>query len=86
MIWLLISQGFARYVNARSRDLRPLLVNHTGTMDLVVESSEGLLSSSADWHQLLNDFTAQIDRNTKDGIAQIVTNDFTTTGPVERVA
>ena len=33
MIWLLISQGFSRYVNAHPKQLREQLVNHTGKMD-----------------------------------------------------
>ena len=36
MIWVLISQGFARYVNAHPEQLRDQLVNHSGKMDLVV--------------------------------------------------
>ena len=34
MVWLLISQGFARYVNAHAEDVRDLLVSHEGKMDL----------------------------------------------------
>ena len=30
MIWVLISQGFARYVNAHSEQLRDQIVSHTG--------------------------------------------------------
>lgn len=86
MIWLLISQGFARYVNAHAEELRPKLVDHTGKMDLVVESEESLFSENADWPKLINGFASQIDRYTKGDIAKTVTADFTTTGPVERVA
>lgn len=86
MIWLLISQGFARYVNAHAEELRPKLVDHTGKMDLVVESEEALFSENADWPKLINGFASQIDRYTKGDIAKTVTADFTTTGPVERVA
>ena len=86
MIWLLISQGFARYVNAHAEELRPKLVDHTGKMDLVVESEEALFSENADWPKLINGFASQIDRYTKGDIAKTITADFTTTGPVERVA
>lgn len=86
MIWLLICQGFARYVNAHSEELRPMLVSHTGKMDLAIETSVDLLSGHADWPLLINGFASQIDRYTKDSIAQNITSDFTTTGPAERVA
>lgn len=86
MIWLLISQGFARYVNAHSKELRPMLVSHTGKMALAIETGEDLLSGHADWPRLIDGFASQIDRYTKNGIAQTITNDFTTTSSVERVA
>ena len=82
MIWLLISQGFARYVNAHSKELRPMLVNHTGKMALAIETGEDLLSGHADWPRLIDGFASQIDRYTKNGIAQAITNDFTTTSSV----
>ena len=86
MVWLLISQGFARYVNAHAETLRDQLVNHTGKMDLVVESQQDLLSGQADWPKLLDGFASQIEKHTKGGIAKTVTADFSTTGPTERIA
>ena len=85
MIWVLISQGFARYVNAHSEELRDMLVNHTEKMDLVVLSDKELLSEDADWEKMMSDFTAQINENTKGDIAQTITADFTTTGITERI-
>ena len=86
MIWLLISQGFARYVNAHAEELRPLLVSHTGKIDLAIDTQKELLSGDADWPKLIGDFASQIDRYTKGDIAKTVTADFSTTGQVERVA
>ncbi|MBO4841461.1 MAG: DUF4419 domain-containing protein [Bacteroidaceae bacterium] len=86
MIWILITQGFSNYVNAHSKEMRPLLVNHEGKKKLVVSSSEDLLSQKADWPKLVGDFTSQIQENTKDDIANTITADFTTTSPVERIA
>ena len=86
MIWLLIDQGFARYVNAHAEELRPKLVSHTGKIDLAIETKKDLLSGNADWPKLIGDFASQIDRHTKGGIAKTVTANFSTTGPVERVA
>lgn len=85
MIWVLISQGFARYVNAHPEQLRDQLVNHSGKMDLVVQSDKDLLSEDADWQKMMADFTAQINDATKGDIAKTITADFTTTGITERI-
>jgi len=85
MMWVLVSQGFARYVNAHSEQMRHQLVSHDGKMDLVVQSDKDLLSEDADWEKLMSDFTAQINDNTKGDIAQTITADFSTTGVTERI-
>ena len=86
MVWLVISQGFARYVNAHAEELRPKLVNHEGKMDLVIETDKDLMTEEIDWPILINDFASQIDKHTKDNIAKTIVSDFSTTGSVERVA
>lgn len=86
MIWLLISQGFARYVNAHAEELRHQLVNHEGKKELIVQAGNDLFSAEADWPTLIDGFASQIDQYTKGDIANVITADFTTTGPVERVA
>ena len=86
MVWLLISQGFARYVNAHSEELRDEIVSHSGKMDLVVQSDKDLLSEDADWEKLIAGFAAQIGEYTKGDIAKTITADFTTTGVTERIA
>ena len=84
MIWLLISQGFARYVNAHAEELRSKLVNHEGKKELVVFTNSNIYA--AEWPKLIDGFGSQIDKYTKKDIAQTITANFTTTGPVERVA
>ena len=86
MVWLVISQGFARYVNAHAEELRPKLVNHNGKMDLAIMTNKDLLTEDVDWPSLIADFSSQINKYTKNGIAKTITSDFTTTGSVERVA
>ena len=85
MVWVLISQGFARYVNAHPEEMRDKLVSHTEKMDLVVESDKELLSEDADWERMMADFTALIEENTKGDIAKTITADFSTTGITERI-
>ena len=86
VVWLIISQGFSRYVNAHTEEMRDLLVFHEGKKDLVVNSNNDVLSPSADWELLLNDFSACIAENTKGELADLMRADFTTTGITERIA
>lgn len=86
MVWLLISQGFARYVNAHSEELRPQLVNHAGKMDLTIKTEQDLFSGKADYAKLIGEFAAEIEKYTKEDIAQTLTADFSTTTLAERVA
>ncbi len=85
MFWLLISQGFARYVNAHSDELRDQVVSHTEKMDLVVVTKKDLLHEDADWKKLIAGFAAQINEFTKGDVAKTITADFTTTGVTERI-
>ena len=85
MIWVLISQGFARYVNAHAEELRDQFVDHDGKIHLVVKSEKELLTEKADWAQIMSDFTGQIESNTKGDIGQTITADFSTTGVTERI-
>lgn len=86
MVWLLISQGFARYVNAHSEELRPQLVSHAGKMDLTIETEQDLFSGKADYAKLITDFASEIEKYTKNEIAQTLTADFSTTTFTERIA
>ena len=86
IVWLIISQGVSRYVNAHAEEMRDLLVFHEGKMELVVNSNNDILSPSGDWERLLNDFSTSIARNTKGELADLMIADFTTTGITERIA
>ena len=86
MIWLLISQGFSRYVNTHAEQLRPIIVSHNGKQDLSVESTKELLTEQADWDVIVDSFAMKIGDYTKEGIAETITADFTTTGTTERIA
>lgn len=86
MVWLIISQGFARYVNAHTEELRSKLVTHDGKMDLVIATDNDLLTENTNWPLLIGKFTSQIDKYTKGDIAKTMTSNFSTTGAVERIA
>lgn len=86
MVWLIICQGFAGYVNQHPEQLRNQLVNHEGKMTIAVQSDTNSLLPDADWGKLLDAFSTGISKNVKGDIAKTVTADFTTTGLTELVA
>ncbi|MCQ2064560.1 MAG: DUF4419 domain-containing protein [Bacteroidaceae bacterium] len=86
VIWSLISQGFANHVSRNPEEMRHLFVDHEGKIDLLVETAEDLLTGDADWNGIVDGFYHQIADNTKDGIAQLMAQPFSTTGPNELMA
>lgn len=85
VIWFLICQGFAHYVNDNPEELRDLFVDHEGKIDLVVQSGKELLSGEADWEAIVEGFAEQIRSNTKGEIADIMSGRFSTTGVNEHI-
>lgn len=84
-IWLTISQAFARYVNAHAEEMRFSIVAHKGKQDLSVTSTKDLVDETADWTDILQQFTNQLSKQTKGNLHQTITADFTTTGATERI-
>lgn len=86
-VWQLISFNFSEYVNSHSEEMRSLLVSHEGVKDLIIMTKEDILGNkNADWSDIFEKFSTAIAKNTKGDIAQLMTSDFTTTGPTERIA
>ena len=85
VIWFLICQGFAHYVNDNPEEMRNLFVDHEGKIDLVVQSSKELLEGNADWDSIVDGFYEQIRDNTKGEIADIMAQKFSTTGVNEHI-
>ena len=86
VIWMLISQAFSHDVNAAPEKFRDKLVDFDGKMDLIVQSKYPLYHPDFDWTEVVDGFAAQIDANTKNDVAKLITADFSTTGTVERMA
>lgn len=88
MIWLLISQGFARHLNANSELLRDDFVDFEGKLTLVVKSNDDLIHncSASSWEKIFPEFTKQIAEHTGSNLMNLLSADFSTTTPVERVA
>ena len=87
MVWLLISQGFARHVNANSENLRHHFVDFSGKLSLIVSSNEIRLDNpNSSWEKVFPEFTKQIAEHTGSEIVNLLSSDFTTTTPIEKVA
>lgn len=87
MIWLLISQGFAQHVNANPEQLRHFFVNFSGKTQLIVPTNTELSHlSEKEWEEIFPAFTDQIGNQTGDELIKILTSDFSTTTPVEKIA
>lgn len=87
MIWLLISQGFARHVSANSELLRKDFVDFDGRLSLVVRNDNLTLNSPANlWESIFPEFTKQIAEHTGTDLINVLTSDFSTTTYVEKIA
>ena len=86
MIWLLISQGFARHVNANSESLREHFVDFSGELLLTVRIDKRLDDPDFSWEEVFPEFTKQIGQHTGNGLIETLSCDFSTTTPVEKVA
>jgi len=87
MMWLLISQGFARHINANPEKMRHLFVKHSGKLALVVPNGEVTLDNpNSPWDKIFPQLTKQIAASTGDDLINLLTADFSTTTSVERVA
>ena len=86
VIWMLISLAFSHDVNANPQKFRDKLVDFDGKIDLVVQTEYPLYHPDFDWTATIDGFARQIDANTKNNVAKLITADFSTTGTVERMA
>ncbi|MBK8806762.1 MAG: DUF4419 domain-containing protein [Bacteroidales bacterium] len=86
IIWLLISQGFARHVNANSEILRDHFVNFEGKIHLVVKNDEiDLNNPKSPWEDVFPEFTKEIEKHVGSELIETLSADFSTTGSVEKV-
>ncbi len=86
MIWLLISQGFARHIHANAEALRNRFVNFEGKVSLIVRSDSLEPDNPADWEMIFPEFTRQIAAHTGEDLVNLLSCAFSTTGPAEKVA
>lgn len=86
MIWLLISQGFARHVNANAGELRKYFADFSDKLTLMVELETDSMTNSQAWEKIFPQFTVQIARYTGNELINVLASDFSTTTPVEKIA
>lgn len=86
MVWLLIAQGISTQINEHAEELRDRLVDFDGQKTLrVVLKERDALKYLEDWPGIVGAFSDSIS-SMKSPLADIMTCDFSTTGPVELVS
>ena len=87
MVWLLISQGFARHVCNNAEMLRQQLVGFEGKKQLTVFANDIQLGNPASsWEAVFPQFNQQIADYTGPELVQVLTSNFSTTTPTTRLA
>lgn len=87
MVWLLISQGFARHVANNAAELQNELVGFEGKKKLIVRVTDIRLGNPAsNWEQVFPQFATQISDYAGKELTDVLTCDFSTTTPVTQVA
>jgi hypothetical protein len=86
IIWLTIVQGLAVHINEHAERLRHHFVSHAGKQTLVVVRNDFVKGSPENpWGEVIGEFSGML----ADQIGEkhgLIVADFSTTGPVERVA
>ena len=86
MIWTTIAQGLAHHVDQNAEKLRHLFVKHKGKKELVIYRPDFVKGSPHnDWPGVFPEFSAKIKANSLPGTTELLENDFSTTGPIEKI-
>ncbi len=86
VIWLVINQALASWINNNAEKYRQLVVFHAGKKELEVEVKKDILTEQCDWTEIFENFYSLIEENTKGNIASDMICDFTTTNDVCKIA
>ena len=87
MIWLLIAQGFSRFMEKYENLVRERFVNFTGKKDLKVEklSHSPYNASKKVWDGIIQEFVQKIEKNVGKEVVESLECNFSTTTPVAKV-
>lgn len=87
IIWVLISQGFARHISNNSEEFRNELVNFSDKKKLIVEVKDITIGKpDNNWEQVFPQFREQISAFTGKELIGVLTADFSTTTPTTEIA
>ena len=87
VIWICIAQGLSHHINNNPEKLRRHFVSHEGKETLTVYRDDFVKGSPKNpWPQLFDQFSEEIKKHVGDETHDLLTPNFTTTGPVERAA
>ncbi|MBC7567776.1 MAG: DUF4419 domain-containing protein [Pedobacter sp.] len=87
IMWLLISQGFARHINSDPEKYRKYFTNQAGKVKLVVKNQGILLDDpNSPWEKAFPKFTSQLDAFAGRELSKVATANFSTTTSVSRAA
>lgn len=87
MIWLAIAQGVSTHIQNNAELLRGHFVNHQGKETLSVECPSFVKGTPENpWGEVIDAFSAQIRRHVGEQNHALFVSNFSTTGPVERIA
>jgi len=87
VMWITVMQGLANHVDQNAEALRAKFVAHEGKEEIVIERPAFVKGAAGnDWPGVFPEFEAKIRERTVGGIAELAAADFSTTGPVERIA
>ena len=86
MIWMVISQGFAKHVDLNSEELRYHFVKHKGKKNISIERAYLMANSVGYWENILSEFSDSIRNHVGAKIHDLATNRFSTTSSIEATA
>ena len=86
VIWICIAQGMAQHINANPEKLRRRFVSHEGKETLTVKNDFKKGSPANPWPEAFDQFSQEIKMHIGGEMHDLLTPNFTTTGPVERAA
>ncbi|MDR6561150.1 MULTISPECIES: DUF4419 domain-containing protein [unclassified Arcicella] len=86
IMWLLISQGFARHISNNSETFRKDIVAFKNKKNLNIISNDIQIGNpNSNWEAVFPQFTSQINDYTGNKLTSVLTADFTTTTPTTRI-
>lgn len=82
-VWLVICLEFSKYVNQHSESLHEKLVSHEGKTKLTVTTWRD--TEECEWEEFFDLMKDQVSKNTRDGVAEVLQSNFSTTSWVDRM-